>query len=178
MFEIQSDEYFDIKELHNLLNNFEKVFPILKRNIEKFEIEDIQYKCYLAWVGGIYFHKKDRNFFEKFVMDVLFKNIFSSLNIDALSIKALMFIYFGLGGISSINYFNNKKDFFKEYFPLLSKGAVLIDNLKFDKFKDGFKYWELSTISKYIKPHNRKLFSNISNKNDKDIMETGYFTIN
>ncbi len=178
MFEIQNSEYFNIKELHNLMNNYEKVYPILKRNIEKFQIENKKSKCYLSWVAGVYFHKKDINLFEKFVLDVLFKNIFSTLNVDTLSIKALMFIYFGLGGISSLNYSNNKKDFFKEYFPLLSKGAVLIDNLKFDTFKDGFKYWELSTISKYLNPHDNKLFANLSNNKQNIISKSGHFTIN
>jgi len=177
MFDVQNKEYFDIRELHNLLNNYEKVYPILKRNIEKFKIEEEKNKCYLAWVAGVYFHKENANLFEKFVLDILFKNIFSTLKINTLSTKALMFIYFGLGAVSALNYSNNKKDFFKEYFPLLSKGAVLIDNLKFDKFKDGYKYWDISTITMYVKPHNKNLFSNIST-NDKEIIESGHFTIN
>ncbi len=156
---IQTEQYYQLKELQNLLNNFEKVYTILKKSIEKFEIKEIGNQCYLSWVAGVNFYKPDVFLLEKFVLEILFKNIFKTLEMDNVSVKATLFIYFSLGAIAALNYSNNRKDYYKDYLHIISKGAVIIDKIKFDTYKNGIKYWRLSTLAAYFNNNSKDIIS-------------------
>ena len=147
---IQVEEYYNIKELQNLLNNFEKVYPVVKDNIDNFNIKNNKDKAYLAWIAGINFYKNDIPSFDKIVLEVLFKNMYKILQIEKISDRANLFMFFSLGAVAVINYKNKKNDFYKDYIYIISKGAAIIEQIKFDTYKNGFKYWKLNTISKYF----------------------------
>jgi len=153
---IQNEEYYKLCELQNLMNGFEKVFPILSKNMSIYKITEQKDKCYLAWIAGMNFHKQNFSFLEKFVQDVLFKNMFKSLKLKNISERAVLFVYFSLGLIAAANYNNDGKDFYKDYLPVISKGAAIIDTVKFDGFKDGYRYWEMKTLAQYFETGNSK----------------------
>ena len=156
---MQSEQYYQLKELQNLLNNFEKVYPILKKSIEKFEIREVENQCYLSWIAGVNFYKPDIFLLEKFILEILFKNIFKTLEMNNVSVKAILFIYFSFGAIAALNYSNNKKDYYKDYLYVISKGAVIIDKVKFDTYKNGIKYWRLQTLAAYFNYNSKNIIS-------------------
>jgi hypothetical protein len=148
---VQNNEFYQLLELQNLLNSFENAYPILIRNIKKFNIETSRDKCFLAWIAGINFNRDiENNFIKKVVQELLFKNIFKSIKIKDFTEKSILFIYFSLGYITGGNSFSDKKDFYKEYLPLISKGAVILEKIKFDSFENGAICWSLSTIKKFF----------------------------
>ena len=139
-----------IKELKNLLNAFEVCYPIIEKNIEKFEIENIKHKCYLSWFAGVIFFKKDIPKFKDLVLDYFFEKIYNSFNFKNFSEKGVLFAFFSLGGIVSINNYDSAKDLLKDYYKIIAVGIVLLQRLKFDYIEDGVRKWSYETISKYF----------------------------
>ncbi len=177
---IQNEKYYLIKELQNLMNNFERVFPVIINSMDEFNITIDRDRYYLSWIAGMNFHKQDFSFVEKFVQDVLFKNLYKTLSFKNLSEKAVMFIYFSLGAIAAINYNSESKEFYKEYLPVISKGAAIIDNVKFDRFQEGRRYWSLQTLIQYFTDKDEKKENHKKGTFQESVLteEIGSITIN
>ncbi len=137
------------KELYKLLNSFELCYPIIIKNIEKYNIEEIKDKAYLAWyAGGIYF-SEEFEFSKSVFVDYFFEKIFESFNITNLSEKGILFAFFSLGAVISVNNFEEARILLKDYYKIIASGIVLIQKVKFDFFEDGKKKWSIETIKKY-----------------------------
>ncbi len=148
---IQDEKYYRIKELQNIMNNFEKAYPILMKNIDEFNIRSEKDQAYLAWIAGMNFYKHNLTFSEKILQNLLFKNLYKTLNFNVISQRAVMFVYFALGTISIANYKSKSKEFYNEYMNVISKGVAIIDSVKFDRYVDGYRYWDIRTLAQFFK---------------------------
>ncbi len=165
-----------IKELENLLNAFELCYPVITKNIEKLNITEIKQKCYLSWFAGMVFFKKNNSQSKDIVMDYFFEKIYNSFNFKNFSEKGVLFAFFSLGAIVSINNYDSAKDLLKDYYKIIAVGIVLIQRLKFDYIEGGIKKWSYDTIKKYfssdnvvIQGNSLKEFYKIINEKDSNI---------
>ncbi len=138
-----------VKELHNLLNSFELCYPIIKKNIDKFDIKSIKHKCYLGWTAGITYFNSKLSLTENIFLDYFFDKIYETFNIKKMNLKAILFSFFSFGAVVSINKYEVVKDLLKDYYNIIAIGIVLIQRIKYDYIENGIKKWSIETIKKY-----------------------------
>ncbi len=159
------------KELYNLLNSFELCYPIIKRNIEKYEIKSMKNKCFLSWNAGIYFFSKELDITRNIFLDYFFEKIFETFNFKNLQEKGILFAFFSMGAVVSLNNYEEARVLLRDYYKIIAVGIVLIQKLRYDYVENGIKKWTLETIEKYIGDRN-------SENKSKDIIREFHEIIN
>ncbi|GEM_PF-6144217 len=148
---IQENLFYTLKELQILMNDFEKVYLVLTKNIDKFNISSDSDKFYLSWVAGLNFYGHNDIHIKQMETFTFFENIAQLLNIQNLSLKSILFIYFSIAAIHIKNYKNIKSnDFYIDYIKNILHGAIVLEVVKSDNEKDGSKSWDISTLHKYF----------------------------
>ncbi len=138
-----------IKELHNLLNSFEKCYPIIKKYIKKYKISEQKEKCYLSWFAGQIYFSSESDLSKDIFMDYFFQKIFDTFSMKTVNEKSGLFAFFSLGAVVSINKFDQIKTILNDYYSIIAAGIVLIQRFKFDYIENGIKKWSIETIEKY-----------------------------
>ena len=140
-----------VRELHNLLNSFEKCFPVIRKKIEKYKIDNLKDKCFLAWHAGQVFFNKNLNISKDIFMDYFFKKIFETFKLKNIEEKSALFTFFSLGAVVSLNDFEQVKIILNDYYKIIANGIVLIQTVKFDVVENGIKKWRFETVKKFSK---------------------------
>ena len=154
-----------VKELYNLINAYELCYPVIKKNIEKFEITSIRDRCYLAWTAGATYFNPDLKLSKNVFMDYFFDKGFETFNKEKMSDKSILFTFFSLGAVVSKNSFDEIKVILRDYYNIIAVGIVLIHRVKYDIIENGVRKWSIETIKKYAN------FDDSSTKNDIDYIK-------